>query len=144
LVGLTGAGAMTSINCGIQRAQELIADWDDRLSIAAVNGVSTVVISGEIAAVEELMQHCETQGIRARRIDVDYASHSQHIETIREPLIEALAAITPRSSSTEFFSTLTGERFDTTRLDAQYWYHSIRHTVQFEQALRAAGDHGYR
>ena len=48
LVHLSGAGGMVSLACGVQRAQELVASWGDRLSIAAVNGVSAVVISGEV------------------------------------------------------------------------------------------------
>ena len=53
-------------------------------------------------------------------------------------------ASSPRSSSVAFFSTVTGELMDTAGLNADYWYQSIRHTVQFEQAVRSACDAGYR
>ena len=33
---------------------------------------------------------------------------------------------------------------DTAGLDAEYWYQSIRQTVQFERAVRSARDAGYR
>ena len=46
---------MVSLACGVERVQELLARWGDRLNIAAVNGVSAVVVSGEVAALEELM-----------------------------------------------------------------------------------------
>ena len=55
------------------------------------------------------MRRCEADNVRARRIDVDYASHSAQVDAIREPLAEALAGIEPRSSSVAFFSTVTGE-----------------------------------
>ena len=144
LMKLSGAGGMVSLACGASKASALLAPWADRLNIAAVNGVSAVAVSGEISALDELMLHCEAQDIRARKIDVDYASHSMQVDAIREPLAEALAGIEPRSSSVAFFSTVTGQLADTAGLDADYWYRSIRQTVEFEQAIRSAREAGYR
>ncbi|MGO8963785.1 MAG: SDR family NAD(P)-dependent oxidoreductase [Mycobacterium sp.] len=144
LVQLSGAGGMVSVACGLPQAQELVAPWGDRLNIAAVNGVSMVAVSGDLDALEELMRRCEADNVRARKIDVDYASHSVQVDAIREPLAEALTGIEPRSSSVTFFSTVTGEQLDTAELNADYWYRSIRHTVQFEQAVRSACAAGYR
>ncbi|UXA04373.1 SDR family NAD(P)-dependent oxidoreductase [Mycobacterium sp. SMC-2] len=143
LVGLSGAGGMVSLACGLARADELIAAFGERLNVAAVNGVSAVVVSGEVGALDELMVRCEAGDVRARRIDVDYASHSGHVDAIRAALAEALAGIEPRSSSVEFFSTVTGGPLDTAGLDADYWYRSIRQTVQFERAVRSACGAGY-
>ena len=39
-----------SVGCGVEQVRELLAGWGDRLSIAAVNGVSAVVVSGEVGA----------------------------------------------------------------------------------------------
>ena len=144
LVRLSGEGGMVSLACGLARAQELLAHWGERLNIAAVNGVSAVVVSGEVGALEELVRRCEAENVRARWIDVDYASHSAQVDAIREPLIEALAAIEPHPSSVALFSTVTGELVDTAGMDADYWYQSIRRTVQFEKAVRSASDAGYR
>ena len=144
LVRLSGAGGMVSLACSLPRARELLEQSGDRLNIAAVNGVSAIVVSGEVDAIEELVRRCEGSDVRARRIDVDYASHSAHVDAIREPLAQALTGIEPRSASVTFFSTVTGEPIDTAGLNADYWYRSIRQTVQFEQAVRTASDAGYR
>ncbi|HUE33216.1 MAG TPA: type I polyketide synthase, partial [Mycobacterium sp.] len=144
LVQLSGAGGMVSLACGLPKTHELLAQCGDRLNIAAVNGVSAVVISGQVNALEELMRHCEADNVRARRIDVDYASHSAQVDAIRAPLAQALTGIEPRSSSVAFFSTVTGELMDTAGLNAEYWYQSIRQTVQFERAVRSARDAGYQ
>ncbi len=144
LVRLSGAGGMVSVACGLPRARELVAASGGRLNIAAVNGVSSVAVSGDADALEELVRRCEADGVRARRIDVDYASHSARVDAIREPLAEALTGLEPRSSPTAFFSTVTGGLADTAALDADYWYRSIRQTVQFDQAVRSACDRGYR
>ncbi|WP_415823733.1 SDR family NAD(P)-dependent oxidoreductase, partial [Mycobacterium basiliense] len=144
LTGLAGPGGMVSLACGEQRAQELLAPFGDRISIAAVNGPSAVVVSGDGAALEELIQCCAQRELRTRRIDVDYASHSIEVEAIQGQLAELLAGIEPCSSRTAFFSTVTGSRLDTAVLDADYWYRNIRQTVQLDQAVRSACQHGFR
>jgi polyketide synthase 7 len=144
LVRLSGAGGMASLACGLAEARDRVSQWGDRLNIAAVNGVSAVAISGEVDALEELIRRCEADGVRARRIDVDYASHSAQVDAIREPLAEALTGIEPRSSSIAFFSTVTGAPIDTAGLTPDYWFQSIRQTVQFERAVRGARDAGYQ
>ncbi|ARG90949.1 type I polyketide synthase [Mycobacterium kansasii] len=144
LTGLAGPGGMVSLACGAEQAQELLAPFGSRISIAAVNGPSAVVVSGEVAALEELIQVCAGRELRTRRIEVDYASHSAEVEAIQDQLVAALAGIEPRSSRTVFFSSITGNRLDTASLDADYWYRNIRQTVQFEQAVRSACTNGYR
>ena len=144
LRSLAHPGGMLSIACSTERARELLAPYGNRLSIAAVNGPSAVVVSGEDAALEELVGFCSDLDLRTRRIDVDYASHSVEVEAIREELTEVLAGIEPQSTRIAFFSTVTGNRLDTAGLDAAYWYRNIRQTVQFDQAVRSACEHGYR
>ena len=144
LLQLSGAGGMVSLACGLAKAQQLLAPWAERLNVAAVNGVAAVVVSGDVDALAELMRQCEADNVRARKIDVDYASHSVQVDAIREPLADALTGIEPRSCSVVFFSTVSGEVMDTVGLDADYWFRSIRQTVQFEQAVRSACNAGYR
>jgi polyketide synthase 12 len=144
LTALAGPGGMLSIACGAERARDLLAPYGNRVGIAVVNGPSAVVVSGDVAALDEITQLCAELELRTRRIDVDYASHSVEVEAIRSELTEALSAIEPRSSRTVFFSTVTGSRLDTATLDAEYWYRNIRQTVRFDQAVRSACEQGYR
>ncbi|HME15039.1 MAG TPA: acyltransferase domain-containing protein, partial [Mycobacterium sp.] len=144
LLALAGRGGMASLACGAEQARELLVPFGDRISIAAINGRSAVVVSGEVAALDELVQQCADRELRARRIDVDYASHSVDVEAIREQLADVLSGLEPHSSRTAFFSTLTGGLLDTAGLDADYWYRNIRQTVEFDQAVRDACQHGYR
>ncbi|MGB7871120.1 MAG: type I polyketide synthase, partial [Mycobacterium sp.] len=144
LLVLAGRGGMASLACSAEQARELLVPFGDRISIAAINGRSAVVVSGEVAALDELVQQCTDRELRARRIDVDYASHSVDVEAIREQLADVLSALEPHSSRTAFFSTLTGGLLDTAGLDADYWYRNIRQTVEFDQAVRDACQHGYR
>ncbi|WP_158727478.1 acyltransferase domain-containing protein, partial [Streptomyces sp. NRRL S-31] len=67
-----------------------------RLTVAVVNAPGSVVVSGDLDALEELLAACEAEGIRARRLPVNYAAHSVQVEAIREQLLTDLAGIEPR------------------------------------------------
>ena len=90
------------------------------------------------------MEQCEADGVRARRIAVDYAAHSAQVEEISEELLEACAGIAPRSGDVPFHSSVTGGLLDTAELDADYWYRNLRETVRFEQATRGLLGEGCR
>ncbi|MBO0866504.1 MAG: type I polyketide synthase, partial [Mycobacterium sp.] len=141
---LSGRGGMVSLACDLNQARELLAPFGDRINIAAINGRSAIVVSGDLEGLDALVRICTDRDLRARRIDVDYASHSVDVEAIREQLANALAGIEPRSSRTAFFSTVTGNALDTAGLDADYWYRNIRQTVEFDQAVRSVCRQGYR
>ncbi|MGO4754224.1 acyltransferase domain-containing protein, partial [Streptomyces sp. 2MCAF27] len=105
---LAGQGRMMSIPepleqverrlAGSESEPELVGGFADAVSIAAVNGPSSVVVSGEAGAVEKLHTALVEEGVRARLIEVDYASHSAQVEQIADRLAEALAPIRPRPS----------------------------------------------
>ncbi|KJK54729.1 acyltransferase domain-containing protein, partial [Saccharothrix sp. ST-888] len=89
--GLAGRGGMVSLALPVEAVRERLAAWgEERISVAAVNGPSSVVVSGEPAALEELLSSCEADGVRARRVPVDYASHSAQVESIRTELLDVL------------------------------------------------------
>ncbi len=139
---LAGHGGMMSVALPVERVEELLVPYEGRVSVAAVNGPAAVVVAGEPGALDELHTACERESIRARRVAVDYASHTAHVEAIEAELAEALAPVTPRSGDVPFCSTVTGGFVDTAILDAGYWYRSLRGRVGFEPAVRALIDNG--
>ncbi|WP_189275592.1 SDR family NAD(P)-dependent oxidoreductase, partial [Kitasatospora griseola] len=136
LVALADQGGMVSIGLGHEQAAEFVARWDGRLTVAVVNAPGSVVVSGDLDALDELLTACEADGIRARRLPVNYAAHSAQVEAIREQLLTDLAEISPRSATIPFFSTVTGEEIDTAGLDADYWYRNLREPVLFDRTTR--------
>uniref|UniRef100_UPI00389A3550 SDR family NAD(P)-dependent oxidoreductase n=1 Tax=Streptomyces kaniharaensis TaxID=212423 RepID=UPI00389A3550 len=139
---LAGRGGMVSVALPVERAEELLQPYRGRISVAAVNGPATVVIAGEPGALDELIAACERDGVRARRINVDYASHSAQVEAVETELLDVLAPIAPVSGQIPFYSTATGGFVDTRTLDARYWYGNLRGRVGFEPAIRALIDNG--
>ncbi|MER7006051.1 type I polyketide synthase [Dactylosporangium sp. NPDC000555] len=143
LTGIVGSGGMASIARPAPQVEQLIEPWGDRLSLAARNGSSAVVVSGGADAIAELLAVCEARGIRARRVDVDYASHSAQVERIEARLLRELGTITAVTGEVPFFSTVTGEWLDTGSMNGAYWYANLRRTVGFEDAVRALPERGY-
>ncbi|MBD3011498.1 acyltransferase domain-containing protein, partial [Streptomyces sp. 5-10] len=144
LRALSGRGGMVSVSLPVDAVRDRLAAWGERLSVAAVNGPSAVVVSGDADALDELLAVCEAEGIRARRVPVDYASHCAHVEAIEDELRQALEEISPQSSLVPFYSTVTGGVLDTTGLDAGYWYRNLRQTVRFDEAVRALLADGFQ
>ncbi|WP_327674626.1 type I polyketide synthase [Kitasatospora sp. NBC_00458] len=143
-LGLTGRGGMAAVPLPAEEVAGRIAGRSEELGIAAVNGPSATVVSGDREAVADLVEQYRAEGVRAKPVPVDYASHSAQMEPLRESLPVLLAGIRPRTSSVAFYSTLTGERFDTAGLDAGYWFRNLRGTVRLETAVRAALAAGHR
>ncbi|AOS63983.1 type I polyketide synthase [Actinoalloteichus hymeniacidonis] len=142
LVRLAGTGGMVSVSANRETVMAALSQWADRLSVAAVNGPNSTVVSGESEALDEFLADCEVRGLRARRIAVDYASHSARVESLRAELIESLAELNPRSVSIPFVSSVTGEVMDTSELDGEYWYRSLRATVEFQRAVETVAAEG--
>ncbi|MFE2110470.1 beta-ketoacyl synthase N-terminal-like domain-containing protein, partial [Kitasatospora sp. NPDC059463] len=137
LRGVTGGG-MLSVGVGAERAAELVAD-DERLSLAAVNGPSSVVLSGDVEALAAVVERCEREGIRARWIPVDYASHSAYMDAVRDEVVELSSSVSPLAGRVAMYSTVTGEVVDEPeRLAGSYWFDNLRGTVRLDAAVEAA------
>ncbi|MEW1725099.1 type I polyketide synthase, partial [Streptomyces sp. NPDC093109] len=141
---LSGLGGMMSVAEPVDRVTELLAPWGESLSVAAVNGPSSVVVSGDADALDELHTVCEREGVRVRRIPVDYASHGAQVEAVRDELARVLAPITSAVPEVPFYSTVTGARLAEAAFDGAYWYTNLRQTVRMEEATRALLAAGHR
>ncbi|MFI0816153.1 SDR family NAD(P)-dependent oxidoreductase [Streptomyces sp. NPDC021098] len=142
LPALSGQGGMVSVALPREEMERRLSRWGDRMSVAAVNGGASTVVSGEVGALDELLAACEADEVRARRIPVDYASHSAQVERIEQELLEVLAPIRPRAAHIPFYSTVTGGLMDTTGLDAGYWYRNLRQTVEFDRVIGLLTEQG--
>nr|WP_268252732.1 type I polyketide synthase [Streptomyces alanosinicus] len=140
---IAGRGGMVSLAQPLVDVEELLTGWAGRIDVAAVNGPGSVVVAGDADALDELMAHCERNDIRARRIPVDYASHTWHVEDIEAELADVLAPVSPRSGEVPFFSTTEAGIIDTARLDGGYWYRNLRQRVRFADAVQGLVDQGY-
>jgi pimaricinolide synthase PimS1 len=132
LAGVAGQGRMAAVSLSPRAARPRLAD---DVVIAAVNSPSAVVISGAPAGVEAFVAECDEEGIFARLLPVDYASHSRQVDVIQDRLIEALGGIVHEAPTVRFWSSLTGTELDPILFGSDYWFRSLRAPVQFYPAV---------
>ncbi|GAB1818701.1 beta-ketoacyl synthase N-terminal-like domain-containing protein [Herbidospora sp. RD11066] len=161
LTALSGRGGMLSIAEPVAAVRSRVAAWADRpglggessalgdaasvagVSVAAVNGPAATVVSGDPEALAALLADCERDGVRARMLPVDYASHGPQVEELREEILDLLEGIVPQQGRIPMVSAMSGEFLQGTEMDAAYWYASLRAPVEFSRAVETLGaDHG--
>ncbi|MEE2054011.1 type I polyketide synthase [Nocardiopsis tropica] len=133
---LSGTGAMVAVALPEARVREDLDAWDGRLHVAVVNSPSSTVIAGETEAVVRLAKEYEESGVRVRRIAVDYASHTPHVERLRGVLGSALAGVVSRRPEIPFYSGLTGRPVAAGELDPEYWYRNLAEPVLFQRVTQ--------
>ncbi|MFK4221293.1 type I polyketide synthase [Streptomyces sp. NPDC020880] len=134
---LVGKGAMASFLLSADEVARRIEPYGDRLSIAAVNGPTSVIVCGEPDAVDELVATCMAARVRARKVPgATAAGHSAQVESLRAEFIDGIGSVEPRRADVPFYSTVAGEVVDTAALDAAYWYRNLREPVLLEGAVR--------
>ncbi len=144
MASIAGQGGMLSVSARPEELAPHLERLDGRASLAAINGPASLVVSGSPDAIAELHATCESEGVRAQRIAVDYAAHSAQIEALEEELIEAFAPISPRSGEIPFHSTVVEGPLDTSELGPDYWYRNLRQTVRLEPVVRSLLQQGRR
>ena len=95
LAALPGECGMVSAALRAHECMAQIERSEGVLSLAAVNGPGSTVVSGDRGALDEFLAWCESEGVRAREIPVDYAAHSSQVEEIRDELLAGFSPIAP-------------------------------------------------
>jgi acyl transferase domain-containing protein/acyl carrier protein len=139
---VSGRGGMLLAEMSLNAAQAALQEYVGRLSVAVNNAPGSVVISGDVAAIESLMADLNTAGVFCRRVNVDVAAHSPHMDALRPELVAALAHMTPMVARLPVYSTVTGA-LQSGVFDAAYWGRNLREPVLFSTATQAALADGY-
>ncbi|HSE16101.1 MAG TPA: SDR family NAD(P)-dependent oxidoreductase [Pyrinomonadaceae bacterium] len=127
-------GAMTSVTLPEAELARLL---DDRLAIAAVNGPSFCVISGETPIIEEQEKLLSDRGHLCRRLHTSHAFHSAMMDSIIEPFVELVKTVKLSPPRLPYISNLTGTWITASEAtDAHYWSRHLRHTVRFDAGVR--------
>ncbi|MFD9505616.1 SDR family NAD(P)-dependent oxidoreductase [Streptomyces mirabilis] len=143
LTGLSGTGTMAVVALPHTEVEHRLADLDGRVSVAAVNSGRSTVIAGDVEPLEALLADLDREQVFARRLDVDYASHSPGVEPVRATVLDELDGVTTCPTSVAWYSTVTGEPV-TEELEADYWYTNLREPVRFAPTVERMAADGYR
>ncbi|MFE3140958.1 type I polyketide synthase [Streptomyces scopuliridis] len=130
-------GAMIAIEATEDELADDLAPYAGRLSIAAVNGPTALVISGDEQAAEQVAERRRAQGHRVRRLQVSHAFHSPHMDEILDEFRTVARGLTFHAPTLPIVSTVTGEIAEAAALASpDYWAGQIRGTVRFLDAAR--------
>ncbi|MFJ2444372.1 type I polyketide synthase [Streptomyces sp. NPDC087658] len=137
---LPAGGTMAAVRATEAEVTELLTDG---VSVAAVNGPSSVVISGGEDSVLALTERLAAEGRTTRRLAVSHAFHSPLMEPMLEEFRSVAAELTYRAPSVPVVSNVTGALATADELcSAAYWVRHVRDTVRFGDAVTELADHG--
>ncbi|WP_437562309.1 SDR family NAD(P)-dependent oxidoreductase [Sorangium sp. So ce542] len=132
---LSGKGAMAVVELPLARAEEAIRGHEHRLAVAVSNSRRSTVLSGEPAAMDELLARLEREQVFVRRVRTDGAGHSPQVDPLMDELREALAGLSPATCRVPMRSTVSGDMCEGPELGAEYWAQNMRRPVLFSRAV---------
>ncbi|RYP43494.1 hypothetical protein DL770_011642 [Monosporascus sp. CRB-9-2] len=146
------SGAMMAVQTSMDDAIEICNDsrYIGRVEVAACNSSSSVTISGDADAIEELEDLFQDEKKFYRRLRVDKAYHSRHMHTCYAPYVDSLRrcgvkVVRPDAQSTprvcHWFSTVHNRLVNLDEdigLDDHYWADNMVQPVLFRQALQTS------
>jgi myxalamid-type polyketide synthase MxaB len=137
---LPEGGAMAAVFSPVERVQAAINDQPDEvrnlISVAAVNGPDSTVISGDHTAVKQILEVLKAEGIKARPLKVSHAFHSPLIEPMLDEFERIASQVTYAVPKIRLVSDVTGEFVKAGQVtQARYWRDHVRQPVQFMQSV---------
>lgn len=137
---LPSGGEMVSVLANEAQVTQSIAPYANQLSIAAINGLNSIVISGVGAAVQAVTADLKAQGVKTRSLRVSHAFHSPLMEPMLAQFKRVAQQVTYHKPTITFVSNLTGKVLEATSAD--YWTNHIRQPVRFAAGVATLNELG--
>jgi acyl transferase domain-containing protein len=129
---LRSDGAMIAIEASEAEILPTIEGRGDEVAIAAINGPTAVVLSGDGAAVEEIAERWRSRGRRTRRLRVSHAFHSPHMDLILGDFRSVAKALDYRRPVIPIVAEgVTGPVPEADLRAPDHWVAHVRETVRF-------------
>ena len=131
-----GAGGMLAVGASQKETQDLIdASTNSGVRVACVNSPNSVTVSGDIGGIRLIQDLAEQRSIWNRRLQVDVAYHSHHMDLVSRRYEDLLGELHPNACvPVEFFSSLRGCKVDPRTLTSSYWVDNLKSPVLFSSA----------
>ena len=137
--GLPSGGAMCAIQATEAEVTEALASVAG-VSVAAVNGPSSVVISGDAETVDELAERFRGDARRVRRLHVSHAFHSHRMDPVLAELGQVAAGLAYAAPRVPWAGALAGELV--AEPEPGYWVAQAREPVRYADAVAALAAQG--
>ncbi|GAB2958021.1 type I polyketide synthase [Nonomuraea fastidiosa] len=138
-----GKGGMVMVGLSFEEASERLAGRTD-LVAAIASAPGSTVLSGDLPAVEAVLEEWPAEGIVVRRVASDVAFHSPHMEPLAAELAAATAGLAFGAPRIPMYTTTLPDPRSTPVLDGAYWAANLRDPVRLAAATTAAAEDGHR
>ncbi|SBW22654.1 type I polyketide synthase [Candidatus Protofrankia californiensis] len=136
-------GAMLAVRAPVEQVRATLAELDAAVSVAAVNGPRSTVISGDADALRRLGARWRSRGVRIRALKVSHAFHSADMDPALPALTAFARGLRVEPPRIPLISNRDGRVATAAELaDPQYWAQQVRGTVLFHDGVRALRDLG--
>lgn len=140
-----GSGEMTAVATSAAQIRELLLQLCvDQVELAGTNSPNGVTLAGSSDQLTRVERELRSQGVRFKRLDLNYAFHSAYMDSIEEGLCEALEELTPSEGNVPYYSTVTGRKISGDELGSTYWWKNIRQPVEFLGAIKSLLESGVK
>ncbi|XLS29490.1 non-ribosomal peptide synthase/polyketide synthase [Flavobacteriaceae bacterium M23B6Z8] len=133
-------GKMISLQCDKETVDNIYQDKNKGISVAAYNGASQIVLSGEMKALESLIKELDRVGIKHKELNVSHAFHSPLMQPIIEEFRRVAESITYHLAKLPVVSNISGAIADKEMSTAEYWVSHIIEPVDFEKSMSTLED----
>ena len=130
-------GGMLALGTSAEDAAAMIAKLQGGVAVVAcINSPSSITASGDVKAIAELQSMAEERKLFCRRLPVDIAYHSPHMNFIGEQYRKSIEKVKPAGAKkVKFYSSLLGRETSTFALGSSYWLANLKSPVQFSDSL---------
>jgi acyl transferase domain-containing protein/7-keto-8-aminopelargonate synthetase-like enzyme/acyl carrier protein len=135
-------GTMLAAKTDQATAEAAIQDYADTVSLAAINGPKSVVISGKVEAVHEIGAKLKGQGISTKELVVSHAFHSPAMEPMLNDFRKVAESITFSPPKLGVISNVTGDKVTDEITQPDYWVKHLRYAVHFNDGMQSMEKHG--
>jgi len=129
-------GAMAAVRAPEEKVASPVDLRAGAVSIAAINGPGSTVISGERQAVESTVECLREEGFKATFLAVSHAFHSPLMEPVLEPFARVAETVVYKEPHIDLISNVTGG-LATDIATSEYWVDHIRQPVRFASGMDA-------
>ncbi|MFD4997991.1 SDR family NAD(P)-dependent oxidoreductase [Streptomyces buecherae] len=139
---LPEGGAMVAVQASEQEVAESLKGREDQVSLAALNGPTSVVLSGDEDAVLDVAGHWEAQGRKTKRLRVSHAFHSPRMDAMLAEFGQIAACLPYSTPAIPVISNVTGDVAGAELATPEYWVRHVREAVRFDDGMRRLADLG--
>jgi len=141
---LDAGGAMAAVSAPAERVTPLLRPVAAEVSIAAVNGPRSTVVSGRRAGVEAVVAQLRDEGVNCELLKVSHAFHSPLMEPILDDFQQLAAGVRYSPPRRSMISNVSGAFATSEIASPEYWVRHLRQPVRFASGVESLRRKGYR